>query len=411
LAGRNVVAALDLGSSKTVAVLAEIGPDAGLAVVGVGQVRSAGLRRGMVVDIEEAARGAARAMAQARQMAGVEPEAVMVSLTGPHVLTLQNRGVVAVVNPHREIGPEDVFRVLQTAQVVNVPSDRQLLHVLPCQYVVDGYEGIVDPTGMTGNRLEVEATLVLAGSSSVQNLGKVVSRAGINPPVREPVFSALASAEAVLLPAERELGVLLLDIGGGTTEYAVFQRGNLREAGVVPAGGDYITSDLAVGLRIPLASAEEVKCRHGCVLAGLQPDDEFVEVPDIAGEGLKTVSRRMLATIIEPRIQEILNLVRQRLGSGRAYLLPGGAVLTGGTAGLAGLAQMAADILEMPVRVGYPVVLDGVGDMVRGTEYATAVGLLVYGARYLARAQAAGALEPSAGGWWARIWSWFRDFF
>ncbi|MGB9885547.1 MAG: cell division protein FtsA [Moorellales bacterium] len=412
MTARNLVAALDLGSSKTVALLAEIGSEGHPVVVGVGQVRSVGLRRGMVVDIEEAARGAARAMAQACQMAGVGPAAVAVSFTGPHVLTLQNRGVVAVVNPHREIGPEDVSRVLQAAQVANIPPDRQLLHVLPCQYLVDGYDGIVDPTGMAGSRLEVEATLVLAAATSVQNLGKVMDRAGIPPAVRELVFSGLASAEAVLLPAEREVGVLLVDIGGGATEYAVFQRGNLREAGVVPVGGEYITSDLAVGLRIPLPSAEEVKRRHGCVLAGSQPDDEFVEVPDIGGEKLKAVSRRMLATIIEPRVQEILNLVRQKLGAkSPGYLLPGGAVLTGGTAALPGMAQLAAQVLEMPVRIGYPPVLEGVADLVRGPEYATAVGLLYHGARLLARPEAAASVEPLGSGWLGRFWSWLKDFF
>jgi cell division protein FtsA len=296
--------------------------------------------------------------------------------------------------------------------VVNIPSDRQLLHVLPCQYLVDGYDGIIDPTGMAGSRLEVEATLVLAAATSVQNLGKVMDRAGISPAVRELVFSGLASAEAVLLPAEKEVGVLLVDIGGGATEYAVFQRGNLREAGVIPAGGEYITSDLAVGLRIPLGSAEEVKRRHGCVLAGLQPDDEFVEVPDIGGEKLKAVSRRMLAAIIEPRVQEILNFVRQKLGANHpSYLLPGGAVLTGGTAALPGMAQLAAQVLEMPVRIGYPPALEGVADLVRGPEYATAVGLLYYGARFLARSQAAVAEEPLGSGWLGRLWSWLKDFF
>lgn len=412
LAGRNVLGALDIGSSKVVAIVAEVEANGGLAVLGVGQVGSAGLRRGMVVDIEEAARAVSRAMAQAEQMGGVEPKAVLVSLSGPHVLTAQNRGVVAVANPQREIGPEDVARVLQAAQVINVPPDRRLLHVIPCQFLVDGYDGIVDPTGMAGSRLEVEATLVLAAATSIQNLWKVTARAGLGDRVQELVFSALATAEAVLLPAEKDLGVLLIDIGGGTTEFAVFQRGSLRLAGVLPAGGDYITSDLAIGLRIPLAAAEELKRQHGCVLVNLQPDNDYVEVPDLGGESIKQVSRRMLATIIEPRVQEIVTLVREKLeNTPYLHMLPGGVVLTGGTAALAGIAQLVGEILGMPVRVGRPQALEGMADMVKGPEYATAVGLLFYGARSLARLEAAGTEEVLLGGWLGKLWSWLRDFF
>jgi cell division protein FtsA len=294
--------------------------------------------------------------------------------------------------------------------VINTPPERRLLHVLPCQYLVDGYGGIIDPTGMAGSRLEVEATIVLAATTSIQNLLKVISRAGLQ--VQEMVLSGLAAAEAVLLPAEKDLGVLLVDIGGGTTDMGVFQRGNLRLAAVLPMGGDYITSDLAIGLRIPLAAAEEIKRQHGCVLAELQPDNQYVEVPDVSGESRKQVSRKMLASIIEPRVQEILYFVKEKLG-GTSYLrtLPGGVVLTGGTAALAGIAQMAGEILQMPVRIGRPQGLDGMADMVKDPEFATAVGLLLYGARATSQLEVAGTEDVLLGGWLGRLWSWFRDFF
>jgi cell division protein FtsA len=409
---RNILGALDVGSSKITAILAEVQDQEEVIVLGVGQVGSSGLRRGMVVDIEEAARAIGRAVAQAERMGGVTPTAVLVNVSGPHVLALQSRGVVAVANPYKEISSEDVARVLQAAQVISMPPDRRLLHVIPCQYLVDGYDGIMDPTGMAGSRLEVEATLVLAASASVQNLWKVINRAGLGMRVQELVFSGLAAGEAVLLPAEKELGVLLVDIGGGITEFAVFQKGGLRTAGVIPVGGDYITSDLAVGLRISLAAAEEIKIRDGCVLARLQPEEAWVEAPDLGGGGIKQVSRRTLAAIIEPRVQEILQLVRERLrGAIDPYLLPGGAVLVGGTAGLDGIAELAGEILEMPVRIGRPVALEGMSETVRGPEHATSVGLLLYGARRLAELQAAAGGDFSVGNWIARLWSWLKDFF
>ncbi|MBC7346074.1 MAG: cell division protein FtsA [Clostridia bacterium] len=410
MARRSVLTALDIGSSKVVAVVAEVDVSGALAVLGVGQASPAGLRRGMIVDIEEASRAVVRAVTQAQQMSGVEAKTVLASLSGPHVLTAQNRGVVAIANPQREIGPEDVVRVLQAAQVINIPPDRRLLHVLPCQYLVDGYDGIVDPSGMAGNRLEVEATLVLAAASSIQNLGKVIARAGLQ--VQEVVLSALAAAEAVLLPAEKDLGVVLLDIGGGTTDLAVFQRGSLRLAAVLPVGGDYITSDLAIGLRIPLAAAEQVKKQHGGIRASPVPEGQEVEVPDFGGEHTKKVSRQLLAAIVEARVKEILGLVRQKLAEATDfYMLPGGVVLTGGTAALAGLAQLAGEILQMPVRIGRPQGLEGMADLVQGPEYATAVGLLLYGARSLGRAEAAGGEDVLLGGWLSRLWAWVRDSF
>lgn len=377
-----------------------------LSIIGLGEAASVGLRRGMIVDIERTSRSVAEAVAAAERMSGISLSSVVVGISGAHIATLNNRGVVAVANPGREIMPEDVVRVLHAAQVINLSSERHILHVLPRQYIVDGCDGIIDPTGMAGSRLEVEALIVTAATTWVRNLHYCLQKAGLH--VDGLVLSPLAAAEVVLEPAEKELGTILVDIGGGTTEIAIFDRGGLWFTSVLPMGGDFVTSDLAVGLRLPLVEAERLKRSFVPPAAG-NGEAATIEV----GTGLhrQEVSQDLLASIIEPRLEEIFQFVQGEIArSGYPALLPGGVVLTGGIAALDGIAELASQFLQLPVRVGYPGGVGGMVDMVRHPSYATAVGLLVHGTR-LAVGQVAAAQEAGGAGFLRRFWEWVLDIF
>ncbi|MDN5346820.1 MAG: cell division protein FtsA [Clostridia bacterium] len=406
----DIVAGLDIGASKIVALIAEVDAEGRFDIIGLGESLSGGLRKGVIIDLEHTARAIERAVEQAERMSGEEIRSVYVGVTGPHIASLNNRGVVAVANEDKEIQPEDVERVLQAARVIPLTADKQIIHVLPRQYIVDGYDGVVDPVGMTGSRLEVEAVIITAASAALLNTLKCVQRARLQ--VEELVLNPLASAEAVLHQAEKELGAVLVDIGGGTTEIAIFAQGSLWFTSVLPIGGDHVTSDLAVGLRTPIAQAEKIKKEHGCVLMSLMPDNEFIEVPSVGGGGKGTVSKKTLAAIMQPRAEEIFTLVKQEIKrSAFTGLLPGGVILSGGGAMLAGMAELGAEQLQMPVRVGFPARMGGLGDMVASPPYATAVGLVAYGARRLAYAQAAATRHFSLGNLWQRFREWLREFF
>lgn len=277
----NVVVGVDIGTTKVVAVVAEVTTQGRLNIIGLGETPSGGLRKGIIVDIENTARAIEKAVEQAERMSGCHVTTVFVGLTGPHIGSVNNRGVVAVTGEDGEVGPEDVERVLQAARVIPLPSDRRIIHVLPRQYIVDGYDGIMDPIGMSGSRLEVETQIVTAAAAAIQNTLKSVQRAGLQ--VEELVLNPLASAEAVLQPAEKELGTVVVDIGGGTTEIAVFSEGSLWYASVLPIGSEHITSDLAVGLRTPLSQAEVIKKEHGCVSMEGINENETVEVQVVGG--------------------------------------------------------------------------------------------------------------------------------
>lgn len=407
---RDVVVGLDIGSTKVAAVVAEVGVGAEPAIIGLGLVRGSGLRRGVVVDIEATARAVVQAVEQAQRMSGVEIAAAVVSCSGSHVSSLNNRGVVAVSRPDREITPDDVRRVLEAARVINLTPDREVLHVIPREYEVDGYDGVKDPVGMVGGRLEVEAHMVTAASASLQNLLRAVTRAGIS--VEDVWLAALAAGEAVLTPTEKELGVVLADIGGGTTDLCIYDRGGPWYCSVLPIGGEHITSDIAVGLRVPLPLAEQVKMERGVASVKAAGDGTF-ELPHHTGRGTRTVADKLLASIIEPRVQEIFQLIgREIRRSGYPGMLPGGLVLCGGTAALPGIDELAMEILDMPVRVGRPGGLAGMSDIVSGPDCATAVGLVHLAARLPAR-EAAPAREPEAGGrgLWHRLRQWLEGLF
>ncbi|KUK09971.1 MAG: Cell division protein ftsA [Clostridia bacterium 41_269] len=408
----NVVVGLDLGTSNVVVIVAKVKRGGQLDILGVGKAESLGMRKGTIVDIEKTSAAIHKAVEEAERMSGCKIDRVFVGITGPHISSVNNHGVVAVSNEKGEITPDDVQRALQAAKVIAISQDKRIIHILPRQYIVDGFDGISDPVGMFGNRLEVETSIIVGARASIQNTLKSVEKTGLK--VEALVFNALAASEAVLQPAEKELGTVLVDIGAGTTEIAIFREGSLVYAAVIPIGGDHITSDLAVGLRTPIYQAEKVKIEEGCVLADLMPDDRYIEIPSVGGQEVRKVSRKMLASIIEPRVSEILTMTKEKIkSSGCSDLLPGGAVITGGSASLQGLAQLAEEILELPVRIGTPQNVGGLGDIVNSPAYSTAIGLVCFGAKRLSFGEemASDEDEPMLGGFFYRLRNWLVNFF
>jgi cell division protein FtsA len=404
-----MIVSLDIGSTKVTVIVGDVEQDRQLQVVGFGSVESSGIRKGNVIDIENTVRAIESAIEKAEQMSGRDIDGGYVGITGHSVSSINNRGVVAVSGFDEEITPEDVERVLQAARVIALPHDRKIIHVIPRQFLVDGNENILDPVGMIGSRLEVETHIVTIVNASLQNIVKCCQRAGFQP--QELVLNSYASGEAVLYPAEKELGVVVVDIGGGTTDIAIFDQGALWYTAVLPIGGDYITSDLAVGLRTPLTQAEVIKKEHGGTLPALTSDSEFVDVPSVGGRDTFRVSKKMIAAIIEPRVQEIIGLVKNKLdSSGYPGLLPGGIVLTGGTALTQGIAELAVELLQKPVRVGYPEEIGGLADVVHAPECATGVGLLLYAAKSR-RLQEENEDSLSMKVMFSRVKQWFQDFF
>lgn len=408
MARSDVVVGLDVGTTKVLALVAEVRRGEGLNIVGVGASPSLGLRRGVVIDIESTVRSIQEAVQKAERMCGFPLHSVTLGVAGGHIVCLNNRGVVAVTRPDREITQDDVTRVLEAARVVNVPPDREIVHVLPRQYIVDGYEGVRDPVGMLGSRLEVDAHIVTGSTTTLQNLLRSVERAGLE--VEDVVFAPLAAGEAVLMRDEKELGVVLADIGGGTTDLAVFHQGSLIHSTVLPLGGEYITTDVAVGLRTSLAQAEIVKIDYGSAAAVMAAEEKVFPVPGVGGQGIQQVSAKILAEIIEARLREILGAIAAAIRqSGYPVGLPGGVVLTGGVAATRGITELAMEELDQPVRVGTPERLGSLEDMAALPSFATAVGLAAFaaGARGPARAQRNGRLSGVAG----RLRGWLRELF
>ncbi len=405
---RGVVAGLDIGTNKVAVVVGQSTGEDRVDIIGVGTSPSTGMRRGVVVDIDSTVHAIAEACQKAERMAGVAVKSVYASVGGPHMATTKNRGVVAVSRDDREITTEDQARVLEAARVLNIPSDREIVHVLPRQYIVDGYDGVKDPVGMVGVRLEVEALIVTGAITSLQNVLRCIYKAGLE--VNDLVLSALAAGEAVLQPAERELGVMLVDLGAGTTNVAIFDQGTLWQAAVIPVGAGHITNDIAVGLRTPVQQAETIKVLHGRASAAECDDEVYFDIPSVGGSSQRQISQRMLATIIEARVQELLDLVGQQLKFlGYPHVLPAGLVLTGGGARLDGLSESAAARLGLPVRIGVPLLGGGLEDMVQDPALAAAVGLVARTMRGQAPAtnRARGGRMQSL---WATVTSWFKEF-
>jgi cell division protein FtsA len=377
---KNLVVALDIGTSKVACLAAEVAADGRLEILGMGSHESRGLKKGVVVNIEATVAAIQRALEEAELMADCKITAAYVGIAGSHIRSFNSTGMVAVKD--REVGALDVERAVETARAVNIPTDQQILHVLRQEFIIDGQEDVREPIGMSGVRLEVKVHIVTGAVSAAQNIIKCVRRCGIE--VKDLILQPLASARAVLSEDEKELGVCLLDIGGGTTDVAVFTHGAIRHTAVVPIAGDQITNDIAMALRTPTGEAENLKIRHGVALRQLADPNQMLEVPGIGERGVRTLSRQTLAEVIEPRVEELYSLVQQVLReSGFEELLSSGVVLTGGSAVMQGMVELGEEIFHMPVRIGLPRYAGGLAEVVRAPRYATAVGLLLEGVSQL----------------------------
>jgi cell division protein FtsA len=400
-----------VGTTKICAIIAEADPGGGLDVIGVGTAASRGLRKGVVVNIDSTVEAIKQAVAEAEQMAGVEVAAVYAGVAGGHIRGVNSRGVVAVSGKDREVSGADVERAVEAARAINLPQDREIIHVLPQTFLVDDQDGVREPIGMSGVRLEVETHIVTGAVTSVQNVIRSVNRAGLA--VQDIVLEPLASAEAVLLADEKELGVLLVDIGGGTTDVALYREGAVWHTVILPLGGDHISNDIAVGLRTPAADAEDLKRRHGCALTALVSAEETIDVPSVGGRKARQLSRQILSEIIQPRVEEIFTLVARDLAkAGFRDAATAGVVVTGGTSILEGVPEVAERVFDLPVRRGIPEVGGSLAESLKSPVYATGVGLALWG---LARqASGVGTIAGDRGvisRLGRRLSGWFGDIF
>ena len=404
---------LDLGTSKVAVVIADSDDYGQLNIEGVGEVPAEGLRRGVVVNIEKTVHAIQTAMVTAERMAGVRGEAVIASLAGPHINSQNSRGVVAVSRQDREIVDEDVERVVEASRAISVASDRQVIHVLPRTFTVDGQEGVKEAIGMTGHRLEVETHIVTGSHTAVQNVIKCVHQAGFD--VEDVVSQGLASGEGVLSSNEVDLGVCLIDIGAGTTDVVVYNEGSALHYAVLPLGGNHVTNDIAIGLRTTLLEAETLKLNYGHTLPEVIPAEERIDIRQVGGDRLQPTPRRFVAEIIGPRMREIFQLAREEVRrSGYDGLLPAGVVVSGGGARLMGTTDAAQAVFDSAVRLGLPMGIGGLADRVAGPSHATAVGLVKWGARMIpqpANGRAHNNHSPVFGGAYQRTVRWLRDFF
>ncbi|MCC6609848.1 MAG: cell division protein FtsA [Burkholderiales bacterium] len=379
---RNQLIGLDIGTSKVVALVAEVTPDGRLDVIGMGSRDSRGLKKGVVVNIEATVNAIQRALEEAELMADCKIQRVFTGIAGSHIRSFNSTGMVAI--KEREVTPIDVERVIETARAMPIPTDQQVLHILTQEFVIDGQDGIREPLGMSGVRLEVKTHIVTGAVSAAQNIVKCVRRCGLE--VADLILQPLASSLAVLSEDEKELGVALIDIGGGTTDIAIFREGAIRHTAVIPIAGDQITGDIAMALRTPTPEAEEIKLRHGCALRQIADPAEMIEVPGLGDRAPRQLSRQTLAEVIEPRVEELYSLVQQVLRqSGFEDLLSSGIVLTGGSSVMQGMVELGEEIFHMPARLGIPRYGGGLAEVVHHPRYATAVGLLLKGKSQLER--------------------------
>jgi len=398
---------LDVGTSKVTALIGEVSQSGAVRVIGLGSAPTRGLKKGVVVNIENTVESIRRAVEAAELMANCRVRAAHVGITGSHIRSLNSVGVVPI--RHREIGPRDVDAVVEAASALAIPADQQILHVIPQEFVVDGQEGILDPVGMSAVRLEAKVHMVTGTLSAAQNLYKCVERCGLT--VEKLVLQHLASADAVLSPDERDLGVAVVDIGGGTTDIAVFKGGSIRHTAVVPIAGDLVTSDVAVAFRTPGQHAEQIKLKYGCALPEMVQHDPGIEVPGVGETPPRRLSRQMLAEVMRPRYEELFRYVRKELHRADVYdLIAGGVVLTGGAAQTPGILELAEEVLDVAVRLGLPHQVEGIEEVTRSPAYATSVGLLLF-----ARQQRpTGGQLPGAAGvqhWLGKVQGWWKGHF
>jgi len=405
---RNLIVGLDIGTSKVACIVGEINPEGDIEVVGLGTHASKGLKKGVVVNLETTVQSIQRAIDEAELMAGCRINSVYAGIAGSHIISMNSHGIVAIRD--KEVSQGDVDRVIDSARAVAIPADQKILHILPQEYVIDRQEGIKEPVGMSGIRLEARVHIVTGAVSAAQNIVKCIRRCGLE--VEDIILEQLASSAAVLTDDEKDLGVCLVDIGGGTTDIAVFTDGAIRHTAVIPIAGDQVTNDIAVALRTPTQFAEEIKINHACALTQLASLEELIEVPSLGERPIRQISRLNLAEIVEPRYEELLMLVQAELRrSGFDDLIAAGVVLCGGSSRVEGLVELAEEIFHVPVRVGMPQVITGLNEVVRNPAYATGAGLLLFGKQQQVHGEHHGSVGPGFKGMWSRMKSWFTGNF
>ena len=405
---KNLIVGLDIGTSKVVAIVGELTDDNAIEVVGIGSHPSRGLKKGVVVNIESTVHSIQRAVEEAELMAGCDIHSVYTGIAGSHVRSLNSHGIVAIRD--KEVSAGDVDRVIDAARAVAIPADQKILHILPQEFLIDSQEGIREPVGMSGVRLEAKVHIVTGAESAAQNIVKCVQRCGLA--VDDIVLEQLASSYSVLTDDEKELGACIVDVGGGTTDLAVFHGGAIQHTAVIPIAGDQVTNDIAISMRTPTQYAEEIKIKYACALSQLANPDETIEVPSVGDRPPRRLARQTLAEVVEPRYEELFGLVRDELRrSGFEEMVAAGVVLTGGTSKMEGAIELAEEVFHMPVRLGLPQHVRGLADVVRNPIHATGVGLLLY-AR--SRADSPYSDLPLSGGFrevWERMKGWFQGNF
>ncbi|WP_207063490.1 cell division protein FtsA [Motiliproteus sp. SC1-56] len=402
-----MIVGLDIGTSKVVALVGEVGPDGTIEVVGMGAHPSRGLKRGVVVNIESTVSSIQRAVEEAELMAGCKIHSVTAGIAGSHISSMNSHGIVAIRD--REVLEQDLDRVIDAARAVAIPADQKILHILPQEYVIDNQEGIKEPLGMSGVRLEAKVHLVTGALNAAQNIEKCIRRCGLE--VDGVVLEQLASSYAVLTEDEKELGVCMVDIGGGTTDIAIFTGGAIRHTAVIPIAGDQVTNDIAMALRTPTPHAEEIKVKYACALAQLASSEETIKVPSVGDRPPRDLSCQALAEVVEPRYDELFTLVQAELRrSGFEDLVAAGIVLTGGTAKMEGAVELAEEIFHMPVRLAKPSGVSGLNEILHSPIYATGVGLLLYASKNLGVHRDEELAEPGPG-LLTRMRRWFQDNF
>ncbi len=405
---KNLIVGLDIGTSKIVTIVAELLPEGTLKVIGLGQHASRGLKKGVVINIDSTMQAIQRSLEEAELMADCKIKTVFTGIAGSHVKSLNSHGMVKIKDA--EVSQMDVDRVVETARAVALPADQQILHILTQEFIIDGQDDVREPLGMSGMKLEVKVHIVTGAVAAAQNIVKCIKRCGLE--VSDLILQPLASSIAVLTEDEKELGVCLVDIGGGTTDIAVFKNGAIRHTAVIPIAGDQITNDVAVAFRTPTQSAEDIKIKYGCALRQLADAREVVEVPGVDGREARQLSIQTLAEVIEPRVVELYELVLQELRrSGMEEMIASGIVITGGSAMMRGMMELGEEIFHMPVRMGMPRYVGGLSEVVGNPRYATAVGLILMGKQQLER-HLSGQMESSAiGRMFEKMRSWFQGNF
>ncbi len=405
ISGEQMIVGLDIGTSKVVAIVGVAGANGKLEIVGTGHYPSSGMKKGVVVNIESTVHAIQRAIEEVELMAGCQIHSVYAGIAGSHIRSLNSHGIVAIRD--REVHQTDIDRVIDAARAVAIPADQEILHVLPQEFIIDNQEGVREPLGMSGVRLEAKVHLVTCAANAAQNIKKCIRRCGLE--VEDIILEQLASSYSVLTEDEKQLGVCLVDIGGGTTDIAIFTDGAIRHTGVIPIAGDQVTNDIAMALRTPTAHAEELKIKYACALAQLAGAEESVKVPSVGERPPRSLSRQALAEVVEPRYDELFTLVQAELRrSGLEELIAAGIVLTGGTSKMEGVVDLAEEIFHMPVRLGMPHGIQGLSDIVNNPIYSTGVGLLLYGLQQQ-QENRHGAGKAAGNGWLGRIRKWFQN--